>query len=351
MAYISFQPSDYFSTKLYTGTGSSNVLTGIGFQSDLIWTATRNEAEIHPINNSVNGISSYLRSNASDTLETGQTQTITAQSSDGYTVGTEDRFNQSGNTFVSWNWKVDSTSSTNSVGSVDVDLAVNTTAGISIGTYTGDGADGATFGHGLGVIPSVVLVKSTDNATNWYMKHNSQTSNNNLILDSTSAEINASGYNAGIIDDLASTTTWTMTKSGATDPTNNNGSGREYVVYTFAAKKGFSSFGSFTGNGNADGSFFYTGFRPAFILAKNTNSSTDWMILDDKRLGYNEANYRFKANTTVAEASDVSGDILSNGFKIRTTSSDWNTSGDLYVYLAFAEFPLVSSNDMPGVAR
>ena len=98
MAYISFKPTDYFSTLLYTGTGSSNALTGVGFQSDLIWTATRNEAEIHPINNSVNGISSYLRSNASDTLETGQTQTITAQSSDGYTVGTEDRFNQSSNT-------------------------------------------------------------------------------------------------------------------------------------------------------------------------------------------------------------------------------------------------------------
>jgi|TARA_R100000656_G_scaffold121033_1_gene95696 hypothetical protein len=344
----------YFNSVLWTGTGSSNDITGVGFQPDWVWIKLRSGATTYTsrIFDVVRGVTKTISSQNSG-AESTEAASLSAFLSDGFTVVSSDEVNQSGGsyTYVGWNWKVNATSSTNSVGSVNVDLAVNTTAGISIGTYTGDGADGATFGHGLGVIPHVVLVKSTSDAHDWYMRHNNLTSDNNIMLDSTSAEINASGYNAGIIDDLASTTTWTMTKSGATDPSNNNGNGKTYVVYTFAEKQGYSKFGSYTGNGNADGAFVYTGFRPACVMTKGMDVVDNWWTFDNKREGYNDDNAALYPNLANAESDAGFIDLLSNGFKMRVSDVAGNGDGSTYIYMAFAESPFVNSEGVPTNAR
>ena len=343
MAYTTINKSSlHQNTILYTGTGSSNVLTGVGFQPDLTWTATRNEVEIRPINDSVNGISSYLRSNAGDTLETGQTQTITAQSSDGYTVGTEDRFNQSGNTFVSWNWKAGTTSGLSGGTITPSAYSINTTSGFGIYKYTG-GSSTDTIAHGLGVAPKMIIIKSLTTTNDWTVYHESIGNAKLLVLNTTAAESSdATTWNST----SPTSTVWSMGNSGDV-----NNSARDYMAYAFAPKKGFSRCGSYTGNSNTDGPFVYTGFRPAFILLKNSTSSADWQLIDDKRLGYNVDNNRLKANSNQEEATTDYLDLLSNGFKIRSGSGDYNASGDTYVYMAFAEFPSVSSNNIPGLAR
>ena len=352
-------PSAFFKVQLYTGTGSSHAVTfndtDTDMQPDLVWIKTRGVAESHVLFDSVRTNGYYLKPDANSAEidgSSGGSDIWTSFDSDGFTVnGDNARTNTNTYTYVGWNWKVNATSSTNSDGSVDVDLAVNTTAGISIGTYTGDGADGATFGHGLGVIPHVVLVKSTSDAHDWYMRHNNLTSDNNIMLDSTSAEINSGSYNAGIIDDLASTTTWTMTKSGATDPSNNNGNGKTYVVYTFAEKQGYSKFGSYTGNGNADGAFVYTGFRPACVITKGMDVVDNWWMFDNKREGYNDDNAALYPNLANAEAAPGWIDLLSNGFKMRNNDVAGNGDGSTYIYMAFAESPFVNSNGVPTNAR
>jgi len=354
MAYTTIDdPSAYFKVQLYTGTGSSHAVTfndtDTDMQPDLVWIKNRSSTRAPVLFDSVRGVEKRLVVCTNDASST-DSNMLTAFGSDGFTVGSSNECNESTDLMVAWNWKANATSSTNSVGSVDVDLAVNTTAGISIGTYTGDGADGATFGHGLGVIPHVVLVKVTGNAGSWYMRHNSQTSDKNLILDTDVAEIDSGSHNAGIIDDLASTTTWTMTKNGATDPSNNNGSGKTYVVYTFAEKKGYSKFGIYTGTGSASGPYIFTGLRPAFVLIKRIDSTGSWLQYDNKREGYNTDN-DYLIPDTDADESGGGIDIVSNGFKIKTTNVTWNAASGDYVYLAFAESPFVNSNGVPTNAR
>ena len=351
MAYISFQPSDYFSTKLYTGTGSSNVLTGIGFQSDLIWTATRNEAEIHPINDSVSGISSYLRSNDTDSLETGQTQTITAQSSDGYTVGTEDRFNQSSNTFVSWNWKAGTSTGLDfSAGDITPSAySVNTTSGIGIYKYTGPGTVGGdTLAHNLGATPKLVIVKQLTDAYSWAIQHNSVANTKILNLDNA----NASATNDAFHNTYPTSTLITL---GSSTYTNAAAGTKDYIMYAFTPVTGYSHFTQYLGNGNADGMFINTGFEPAFLLVKCSSTTSggagNWYIFDSKRAGYNIANYSSKANDTDAEATSAYLDLLSNGFKIRNAAADLNGSGNHYSVMAFAKNPIIGQGGTVGVAR
>jgi len=343
MAYISFQPSDFYNTKLYTGTGSSNVLTGVGFQSDLIWTATRNEIEIHPVNDSVNGILSYLRSNANDSLETGQTQTITAQSSDGYTVGTEDRFNQSGNTFVSWNWKAGTT--TGIAGSPSITPAsysFNATSGFSIIKWAGTGVVG-TLPHGLGVAPKMILVKKTSAALNWLCGHEAGGWTKNWVFN----EAEGLNTNTHWNNTSPTSTLFSVSADGLV-----NASGSDYIAYVWAEKKGYSKFGKYWGNGqSSDGTFVYTGFRPAWVMVKKITTGTGWYIWDNKREGYNGDNETLVSNTTAIGGTGTYLDLLSNGFKTLSADNTWNGSGDEYIYAAFAEFPTVSSNDIPGLAR
>jgi len=344
MAYTTIDKSSlHFNTKTYTGTGSSNALTGIGFQPDLIWTATLNEAEIRPINDSVNGINNYLRSNDVDTLETGGTN-ITAQSSDGYTVGTNDRFNQSSNSFISWNWKANGAGSANTDGSTNTTAtSANTTAGISIIKYPGTGSS-ATIGHGLGATPSVLWFKQLDGTESWrvWSIYAPNYSSKALALNNNNQEFSQTG--------------WVGTVNNSTIQLGTDGSinlnAKNYVCYAFTEKTGFSKFGQYTGNGETSGVFIYTGFKPAWVMTKKTSDSDSWVILDNKRdAGPNPHKLAAFADNTDVQAGDYLTDFCSNGFKIRSSTGSLNTSGGSYIYQAFAEAPLVGSNNVPCTAK
>jgi len=345
MAYTTINKSSaYFNTKLYTGTGSSQVITGVGFSPDFIWTKTRNEAEIHCLNTTVQGINNYLRSNDIDQLETGGSN-ITAQSSDGYTVGTTDRFNQSSNTFVSWNWKANGQGSANTDGTINTTYtSANTTSGFSISTYTGTGSAG-TIGHGLGVAPTAIWIKKTSATENWFCWNNPMTSAGGFMKLDTNSAIST---NSTAFPWNPQANTFGVSTDAAT-----NASGVTYIAYCFADVQGFSKMGGYVGNGNADGTFVYTGFKPAWVMIKNTTSSASWNITDAKRDTFNVAGKGLFANETTAESA-IAGreiDFLSNGFKIRTSGGEKNTSGNIYIYMAFAEAPLVGSNNVPATAR
>ena len=333
--------SDYFNPKLYTGTGSSQVITGVGFQPDFIWTKTRNEAEIHCLNTTVQGINNYLRSNDIDQLETGGSN-ITAQSSDGYTVGTTDRFNQSSNTFVSWNWKANGQGSANTDGTINTTYtSANTTSGFSISTYTGTGSAG-TIGHGIGVAPTAIWIKKTSATENWFCWNNPMTSAGGFMKLDTNSAIST---NSTAFPWNPQANTFGVSTDAAT-----NASGATYVAYCFADVQGYSKMGGYVGNGNTDGTFVYTGFKPAFVMIKSRGGD-NWRILDNKRLGRNPNNSLLFANITQTESALTWHDLLSNGFKLKTTDSGDNTNGENYIYMAFAEEPLVSTNGIPATAR
>ena len=342
MAYTTINKSSaYFNTKLYTGTGSSQVITGVGFSPDFIWTKTRNEAEIHCLNTTVQGINNYLRSNDIDQLETGGSN-ITAQSSDGYTVGTTDRFNQSSNTFVSWNWKANGQGSANTDGTINTTYtSANTTSGFSISTYTGTGSAG-TIGHGLGVAPTAIWIKKTSATENWFCWNNPMTSAGGFMKLDTNSAIST---NSTAFPWNPQANTFGVSTDAAT-----NASGVTYIAYCFADVQGFSKMGGYVGNGNADGTFVYTGFKPAFVMIKSRGGD-NWRILDNKRLGRNPNNSLLFANITQTESALTWHDLLSNGFKLRTTDSGDNTNGENYIFMAFAEEPLVGSNNVPANAR
>jgi len=341
--YISFQPSDYFSTKLYTGTGSSNAITGVGFQSDLTWIKTRNDTQWNVLTDAVRGNTKNIYSNGADAEETNANR-IQSWDSDGFTLGTDGTTNGSGDTLVSWNWKAGTT--TGIAGSPSItptSYSFNATSGFSIIKYTGNGVGGATLPHGLGVAPKMIIVKRTNSANNWVVYHRYLGATKHVVLNTTAAE-------------NTQTNIWNDTEPGAilftigsNDKLNTNTD--NYIAYCFAEKTGYSKFGNYEGNANADGPFVYTGFRPAFIIFKGTVLS-DWESSDNKRIGYNTANYGLTPNTTAAEATGVILDFLSNGFKLRTANDNWNPAvGQYKLYAAFAAFPLVSSNDIPGTAR
>jgi hypothetical protein len=253
--------------------------------------------------------------------------------------------NTSSATYVAWQWKGGGTAVSNTNGSITSSVSANTTSGCSVVTYTGNGTNGATVGHGLGVAPNMVMVKlrgTSLNSGNWVVYHSNLTANNNLILNTTLAQNPISNYYGGGISAVSSTT-FTATQGSATLG-NVNVSSLTYVAYCFAAIKGFSAFGSYTGNGSTDSPFVYLGFRPRFILIKGSSVVTDWNLWDSSRLGYNVTNLFLCADLSNAETSFLSDvDFLSNGFKLRTSWTSLNQSGATYIYAAFAENPFQNS--------
>ena len=343
MAYTTINKStDYFNTILYTGTGSAQSLTGVGFQPDLVWCKDRTNSYDHVWFDAVRGATKRIRSNE-NAAETTASTDLTAFDSDGFTVGSGSNINNSGNNFVSWNWKANGQGSSNTDGSINTTYtSVNTTAGFSISTYTGTGS-AATIGHGLGVAPDLVIIKSLDQTRIWIVGVEALGNwNKYLALSATDAEQTSSTY-------FPSAPTSTLVNLG--DGANVNNSSEKYVAYCFAEKKGFSKVGSYTGNGNADGPFVYTGFKPAFVLVKNASTSNNWFLQDSKRLGYNGANHLQKPNTSGADDTGTHIDMLSNGFKTIVSSANCNGSGNTMIYVAFAEEPLVGSNNIPATAR
>jgi len=353
MAYTDIdKPSDYFSTKLYTGNGSTQSITGVGFQPDWVWYKNRSATANHGLFDAVRGATKLIQSNVSGAEQT--VSGVTSFDSDGFGIGSDSDGNGNGNNIVAWNWKAGSSTSTNTSGTINTTVNVNQTAGFSIATFTSAGATTCNIGHGLGVKPAFVIIKNRSDTNQWIIYHhklNIGTSappeNVGIALESTSA-----GFDYPVFQDTAPTSTLMYYGNSADVGCTSDANGENFVVYSFAEKKGYSKFGSYTGNGNADGTFVYTGFKPAFFMLKRTNGTEDWVIYDNKRDPINKAERILRPNATNAESTSFFADILSNGFKLRMASeAKVNGSGDTYIYMAFAENPFVTSTGIPTTAR
>jgi hypothetical protein len=349
MAYTTINKStDYFNTVLYTGTGSELAITGLGFRPDWVSIKRRDNNAHGGIFDVVRGATKLISS--SDTAaEQTLAQSLKSFDSDGFTLGTGGNgyVNESSSSAVAWCWKAgNSQGSSNTDGSINTTYtSVNTTAGFSISKYTGTGSN-ATVGHGLGAAPKMIIFKNTNSTRNWAVYHeNMQANTPNAYMAWNTTDAKQAGYN------FSNATAPTNQVFSVGTLTSNNGSGQEYIAYCFAEIKGYSKFGSYTGNGNADGPFVYTGFAPAFVMTKNaTDTLTSWTISDNKRPGYNVINDTLFTDSAGAEQTFNYIDHLSNGFKLRYTS-DSNNNNTNIIYMAFAEAPLVGSNNIPCTAR
>ena len=460
MAYTTIDdPTIYFNTKLYAGNGSTNAISGVGFQSDFVWLKDRTAGNSHKQYDGVRGATKYLISDATS-AEATQSNGLTSFDSDGFTLGSYSGTNNSSNNYVSWNWLAGGTApaitysvkvvsdsgnkyrfddfgtsavtldlqeggtytfdqsdssnsghplrfsttsngthgggseyttgvvtngtpgssgaytritvaasaptlyyyctqhsgmggqantnstfgSSNFSGSIQSTVSANTTTGFSILSYTGTGSS-TTVGHGLGVAPSMLIFKNRDSTDSWNVQHDGLTSYDYYV------RLNSTGAQNNDIDVGNSAPTSTVVSVGS--HAQQNGNGNDMILYTFAEKKGYSKFGSYTGNGNSDGTFVYTGFKVSWVMSKRIDGSgNSWRIFDNKRPGFNTSSFKFiHANLTNAEDTGDVMDLNGNGFKIRTNSSDQNSSGATYIYMAFAESPFVNSNGIPTNAR
>jgi hypothetical protein len=328
------QGDDYFNTVLYTGTGASLGVTGVGFQPDWVWIKERNGVADFGVYDAVRGVTKQLESNTT-TAETTEATGLTAFGADGFTVGALAQLNTSADTYVAWNWKANGAGVSNTDGTISSTVSVSTTSGFSIVTYTGNGVAGATVGHGLGAVPRMIIVKNRDQADAWQVYQAANTANpetDYLVLNTTAATADALDR----WNDTAPTSSVFSLGDGVEVNTNTE----DYVAYCFADVEGFSKFGGYTGNGSADGTFVYTGFKPEFFLLKNsTSAGNSWHILDTVRGTFNVYGPSLANHTNAAEVTYTIGDVLSNGFKLRDTNQAWNGSGDVYIYMAFAENP------------
>jgi len=326
--------SDYFNTVLYTGNGSTQSVSGVGFQPDFLWLRRRDSAENHGLHDAVRGSTNFLISNATASEFT-RANSVTSFDSDGFSLGDYSNINFSGSSMVGWNWLANGSGVSNTDGAITSTVSANTTAGFSIVSYTGNGGTGS-IGHGLGVTPSLVIIKNRNNGSSYWPVFGSVLGNNYLTLNTTSAQ--AAGW--------TSVSSSVITFNSYSSWTTENGSG--HVAYCFAPVEGYSAFGSYTGNGSADGPFVYTGFRPAFVLFKRTDNSfgADWIILDTSRDTYNSMLNRLNPNGANAENATLANlvDYTSNGFKIRSTLTGMNVNGGTIIYMAFAENPFKNAN-------
>jgi hypothetical protein len=345
MAYTNIdRPDLYFNTKLYTGNGSTQSINGVNFRPDWVWIKNRSITADHKEFDVVRGVTNALipNSTAAEFSQSG----LDSFDSDGFTVGSHVGCNGNGNSLVAWNWLASNTTASNTDGSITSTVSANTTSGFSIVSYTGTGSAG-TVGHGLNSNLSMVIIKnrSAPAGDNWEVYHSSviTSDNQSLNLDNTNA-VFTRGTASWDISEFNSNVIGLNTNSAV------NTSSATYIAYCFAEKKGFSKFGSYTGNGSSDGTFVYTGFKPAFFITKSATSAEHWYMNDSKR-SLNGADKKLFPNLNVAESSEVNSDILSNGFKLRSSNAINNSSGQTYIYMAFAENPFVTSTGIPTCAR
>ena len=353
MAYTTIDdPSEYFHTRLYSGNNSgsglavTNNANSGNFQPDWVWIKRRDSSGSHGLHDSNRGSTKRLKSDATDAEDT-NSNILASFDSNGFTIGDNSgNYNASG-TYVAWQWKANGgTTSSNdasatSVGTIDSVIQANTTAGFSIVTYTGTGSNG-TIAHGLGATPQMYWVKRRSAAEHWQV-YSEEIGNNKYFQITTDGEITGSNR--------WNNTSPTSSVFSVGDHASVNGSSDTYVAYCFTDIKGYSKFGSYTGNGNADGAFVYTGFKPAWLLVKRTDSANHWLMFDIKRDIINVGEKWLRADTADAESTGIYWDGLSNGFKARTNDPIINASGGTYIYMAFAEHPFVSSKGVPVTAR
>jgi len=347
MAYTTIKkPSDYFNTKLYTGDGTDGRgITGVGFQPDWCWFKARSTAYENQVYDVVRGATKRLVTNDT-TAEGTQTNGLQSFDSDGFTVGNANGTNVNAVTYASWNWLGANGTASNTDGSITSTVSANTTSGFSIVSYSGGGSFGDTVGHGLGSVPAMIIVKCTSASSDWYIWQKNMGANDNQFMAFNNSALQTSGATIFNVSAMSSTTFTLGTNIDV------NGSGRTFVAYCFAEVKGFSKFGSFVGNGNADGPFIYCGFKPAFIMIKKSSGTENWSMYDTKRNINGTTNtLPLNADNTSIESNNTGKnmDILSNGVKIYTSNGELNLSGETYIYMAFAEEPLVGDN--PATAR
>ena len=349
MAYTTItDPSAQFQTQIYTGNASTQSITNSGnsnLQPDWVWLKSRSLAQPHTLRDSTRGTNKFLYANA-DSAE-GTNTYLTSFNSDGFSLNsTDSEVNGSGATYVAWQWKATAgTTATNNAGSISSTVQANTTAGFSIVKWTSDGNNGRTVGHGLGVKPTVIITKNLSSSSDWLSFFEEAGVDKYLKLNSASAvSTSADMFGGG----AQATAVFTIGQSAAGYSNGNN-----IIAYVFAPIKGYSKFGKYSGNGNADGPFIYTGFKPAFLMRKCINEGLDWVITDSTRDPINVSDENLYANLTYVEysGSETKFDFLSNGFKMRGNWTSTNKSGNTYVYMAFAENPFVATNGIPTTAR
>ena len=354
MAYTTIEnPELYFQTKLFTGNATDDTAITLDgdedMQPSLIWIKNRSTTDSHHLV-SVPGteVAKRLRTDTSGALGD-QSDGVKSIQSDGFTIGTTGSLNGSGNSIVAWCWNAvtsfSNDASATSIGTIDSSGSVNTDAGISIVSYTGNSTSGASIKHGLSSAPKFVFGKAINTAgEDWFTGHASNGFDKYIKLNSTHA---VQTYSGVFNDTAPNTSVVTLGSNGIS-----NSSSYNYIMYCFADVKGFSKVGgSYTGNGNADGTFVYTGFRPAFIIFKRTDSTGAWVLKDNKRNTYNVATGYLYANASDAESTSYNVDFTANGVKLRGTDLQFNASGGTFIYMAFAEAPFVNSNGVPCNAR
>ena len=350
MAYTTIdKPSDYFNTVLWTGNGSQRTIT-VGFQPDFSWLKNRGTVDWHKLSDSVRGANKVLASNENNAEGT-ETQKLQSFVSTGFTIGTDGEVNGNGSSQVAWNWKAGTSftndASSTSIGSIDSAGSFNNDAGFSICSFTGNGTSGASVKHGLSTKPAMMIIKNRDEADSWQVYHHKNTS----APATETLQLNETGGTTDTANRWNDTEPTTAILTLGDNPTVNK-NGIKYIVYIFSEKQGYSKFGSYAGNGNADGAFVYTGFKPAFLLMKNASVDRDWNMFDTKRDPINASTKKYiLPNIDNAEAASNRFDFTSNGFKWRTSANTYNASGSTYIYMAFAENPFVTSTGVPATAR
>jgi len=350
MAYASItKPSLQFSTELYTGNGSSGHDITVPFSPDFTWIKERGATGNHFLFDKVRGDDKYINSNTGDTQYTESSGM--ALGTNKFTLGNWASVNNNSDTFASWNWKAgNSAGSTNNDGSIATTVSVNTTAGFSIVKWTGTGSAG-TLGHGLGAVPKTIWVKKTTQADDWFIWHEALGAQGKINLNNSNAKQNDTGY---WNNTLPTNQVFSVTSNGA-----NNASGQTFIAYCFTNITGFSHFGSYVGSGSSSnnafvgGTFVYTGFKPAFVMGKYIDGSGDWYLWDSKRLGYNRDNNKIIPNTNGAETTQDWIDLYASGFKFFNNSGDFNYANYNFMFMAFAEEPLVANvgQSIPATAR
>ena len=346
-------PELYFQTKLYTGTGSSQSITLDGdenMQPDWVWLKDRSATNGHFLYDSVRTATKELNAQTTQTEQT-KSGGLTAFNSDGFSIGDYVGHNDNSTTYVSWNWKAGTSfsndASATSVGTIDSSGSASSDAGFSIVSYTGTGSAG-TIKHGLGSTPAFMMVKNRGAAQGWCIYHHKNTSapeTDFLSINSDDATVDAS--------DRWNDTAPTSSVFSVANHADTNGSGATYIGYFFNEVKGYSKFGGFTGNGNADGPYLHCGFRPAYVMIKKTSGVNEYGVWDNKRSTFNVTDDIIYANLTNSEAANNANglDFVSNGFKIRASGDLFNANGGSYIFMAFAESPFVNSNGVPCNAR
>jgi hypothetical protein len=329
---------DYFAVVTYTGNGTSQTITGLRFQPDFVWIKGRSGATDHALYDSVRGVQKRLESNTTDAEATSDNG-VTAFNSNGFSVGSLAQVNTNGATYVAWCWKANGSAVTNTSGSITSQVSAGVSQGFSVATFTAPASNQSfTVGHGLGVAPKMTILKRRDSATNsnWWTWHIGLGDNttNYLALNQTAASASVANM-WGTIGRDSTVCGFNTPASVVTSAT--------YVMYCFSEVAGFSRFGSYTGNGSADGPFVFCGFRPRYIMIKRSDSTSDWIIKDTARSPFNTMNERIDANGSGAENSYFQMDVTANGFKVRHAGADHNVNGGTYIFAAFSESPFKNS--------